>query len=230
MSAFQCSGEQIHQQVLHAREEERKHVARELHDQIIQALVSVNYSVSEISRACPNSASQLSDLQQRLRYVIDDVRRICGRLRPPVLDSLGLIAAIRSHTCSFERESGLPVRLDIDGDIDSRLPECVEICLYRVVQEALSNIQRHAAASQVTVTITVTEAAVMLAITDDGRGFAVPELLDSLICDRHFGLVGMRERLDSVGGTMGLRAAPGCGTTVRAMVPLAADHVHMERE
>lgn len=213
--------EQLHQQILRAREEERKRVARELHDQIIQGLVGLNYYLSDMRmHPRPDMAEQISELQGNIRHTLDDVRRICADLRPPALDSLGLIPAIRSHLRDLERQGALTFVLDVTNDAQPRLPEDVSLCLYRVMQEAIVNVQKHAKATTVRVGIDVQLTEVCLTVQDNGRGFAVPQQLGHLVAGQHFGLVGLRERLDLVHGALSVQSQPRYGTCITARVPL----------
>lgn len=214
-------GEQLHQQILYAREEERKQVARDLHDQIIQALVGLNYNLSEIKKhRDADIDAQITNIQSDLRSVIDDVRRICANLRPPVLDSLGLIAAMRSSIREFECQSQCRITLHVRGDGERRLAEPIELCIYRVFQEAVSNARKHADAHHIVVELDIGAKTVTLSVRDDGKGFCVPTDLDRFLLDKHYGLIGVRERLDMINGRMEIVSAPGKETVLRAIVNL----------
>jgi len=214
--------EQLHQRIVHAREAERKRVARELHDQIIQALIGVNYHLSELRRQREvDRDGAPARLQEEVRCILNDVRRICGDLRPPVLDSLGLVPAVRSRLRELEREGALRVRLQVEGDEEQDLPEEVALCLYRVLQEALLNVQKHAAARQVKVGLRLEPDEVLLSVEDDGQGFTVPPRLGLLTHEGCFGLIGLRERLEIVQGKLKVTSRPGQGTLLEARVPLA---------
>ncbi len=213
--------EQLHQRILQVREEERKRIARELHDQIIQSLVGLNYYLSNMrTHPRPDMAEQIGELQGHVRHTLDDVRRICADLRPPALDSLGLIPAMRSHLRDLERQATLSFVLNVTNDTQQRLPEDISLCLYRVMQEAIVNVQKHAQATTVTVCITVQPTAVSLRVHDNGQGFSVPQHLGHLVADQHFGLVGLRERLELVQGTLKVHSQVGHGTSITACVPL----------
>lgn len=214
-------GERLHRQALSAREEERKRLARELHDQIIQSLVGLNYLLSEMrSYPAPEVWDWVARLQQEVRCSLDEVRRICADLRPPALDSLGLASAVRARLRELDSRTPFQIALSIDGDEESSLPEEVALCLFRVFQEAMLNIQKHAAAQQVTVHLNLAPEAVTLSVVDDGQGFVVPRRLGQLTNDGHFGLMGLSERLDLVHGTLKIASIPGHGTRVEAHVPL----------
>lgn len=213
--------EQILQQALNAREAERKRVARELHDQTIQALVALNYQLADLRAGVPAAESeQIGVIQQTVRQTLVDVRHICADLRPPALDSLGLLPAIRSRLREIERRGLFKVTLRVVGDAEQPIPEVVALCLFRVMQEALSNIEKHANARAVRVTLHFAVDEICLAVADDGAGFTVPQQLGSLIADQHFGLVGLRERLDLVRGRFQVTSTPGAGAYLVARVPL----------
>lgn len=148
------------------------------------------------------------------------MRRICSDLRPPVLDSLGLVPAVRSRLRELESRVSLQVRLQVEGDEEQDLPEEVALCLYRVLQEAVLNVQKHAAARRVVVAVRLRPEAVTLSVEDDGRGFVLPPRLGLLTNEGHFGLLGLQERLELVQGTLRVTSAPGQGTRLEAHVPL----------
>jgi signal transduction histidine kinase len=145
------------------------------------------------------------------------IRRICNDLRPAILD-MGLTSALRELIDHLPRTPFPPrVHLDLEG-AEARLDDEREFALYRVVQEALANVIKHAEASEVTITVRFETAATAVEIRDDGRGFAVPARLEEIGGD-HLGLLGMRERLAGLGGTVCVESVPGQGTRVRAEIP-----------
>jgi signal transduction histidine kinase len=213
--------EQLHQQILWARENERKQIARELHDEIIQSLITMNYHLSEMrkQRGGDNTLS-VTRLQDDLHQVINNVRQICVALRPPVLDSLGLAAAIRSHVRELERRGLCRIVLQVPEELEQPIPEPIAICLYRILQEALVNVQKHAEATQIVVRLDLYDSRIRLVVQDNGKGFSIPPQLDQLLYARHFGLVGIREQLDMINGTLEIASAPGRGTCLEATVLL----------
>lgn len=220
--------DQAYRQLVRGREEERERLAHELHDQAIQSLVGLKFHLAE------KAPDAQVELQSRIDEVIDGLRRLCTDLRPPALDRLGLVAALRSYVDGFSERTGLPVELRVNGDPSAsdstssphrsgqarRLPSEVELSLFRVAQEALTNAWKHAQAPKVEVNLRFGKEAVKLTVSDRGRGFEVPERLGTLAEAGHFGLVGMRERMELVGGTLRVVSGPGQGTTVVAWVPL----------
>lgn len=222
--------EHLRNQTLHAREEERKQVARELHDQVIQALVGVNYQLSDMRAPVRRDLDdQITGLQTSIRQTIDALRRICADLRPPALDILGLAVAVRSYMRMLERRVPFQIALLVDGDEEQPLPEEIALCVFRVLQEALTNARKHAAARQVHVHLAIRQESVCLTVQDDGKGFQVPERLSRLLHDQHFGLVGLHERLDLVDGTLEVESVPGEGTSIRAWVPLPLRDAPVQR-
>ncbi len=205
--------DQAYRHLVRGREEERESLARELHDQTIQSLVGLKFHLAETA---PDTQTEL---QAEIDGMIEALRELCAGLRPPALDRLGLVAALRSYVDDFGARTGLPVELRVDGE-ERRLPPEAELSLFRVAQEALANAWKHAQAPKVEVGLSFGEEAVKLTVCDRGRGFEVPERLGTLAEDGHFGLVGMRERLELVGGALRLTSEPRQGTTIAAGVPL----------
>ena len=203
--------------ILQAQEEERKRVARELHDdtaQILTALlVRLNLLKDEVD---PSLASHLAELRELVSAALEGVRRIAQALRPSALDHLGLTSALGAHVAEFSQRWGLPVHLHL-GELPSLPPE-VELALYRVAQEALSNVAKHANASEAWLVLRYRGARVILEVKDNGRGFSLPEVLGD--GQRGLGIMGMEERLALVGGRLRVRSRPGRGTIVRAEVPI----------
>lgn len=215
--------ELLHQQLLRAREAERARVARELHDEAIQDLIGLNYHLADLrSRIQPDYGEYVNRLQEDVRQIVGDLRDLCADLRPPALDHLGLVAAIRFRIRTVQQQAPFQIRLVVQGDEDEPLPDEVALCLFRAVQEVLNNAQKHAAPSKVEIRLALGGEDVWLSIVDDGRGFRVPTQLERLLDEQHFGLIGLRERLDLVHGTLEVLSAPDQGTQIRIWVPLPA--------
>jgi signal transduction histidine kinase len=214
----------LHQRLVYLREEERKDLARELHDQVIQGLVSLQFQIAHVE-----GESRLP-LYESIGQLVAELRAVCRGLRPPVLDSLGLVPAVRSHVRERARSTGMQIKLEIDGDEERELPEPIALTVFRALQEALANVHKHATANQVGVRLAFGPDALALVVRDDGRGFEVPASLGSLVQRDRFGLVGLRERLDLVRGTMQVRSVPGQGTELSIRVPLAEPTVQDEQE
>ncbi|MCB0011353.1 MAG: hypothetical protein KDE34_05620, partial [Anaerolineales bacterium] len=220
--------EAYQRQVLHVREEERRRLARELHDQVIQALIGLRYGLSHIQNSSAEFGNGQSSklragmdgLQADVGQLVQITRNICLDLRPPAVD-LGLVPSIRSLVNRFELAGGITVEFNIDGDRAIPVPEDVALCLFRCTQEALQNIVKHAQASKVNIDLTMAPDTISLVIFDDGVGFKPPSRLGILMRDNHFGLVGMREQVELLEGSFLLDSAAAAGTTLRIQLPLA---------
>jgi signal transduction histidine kinase len=165
-------------------------------------------------------AEELGAVRAEVRNLLVELRQVCAELRPPMLDTLGLGAALRALAEDWSAQHEVTVQLDLPSNAALRpLPDEVAVNLYRVVQEALANIARHAQAQAVTLCLTWQDARLSLTIQDDGQGFAVPVALRSLTDHGHFGLVGVQERVNLIGGTLTLESAPGRGTAMRVIWP-----------
>jgi len=204
-------------QVLQAQEEERKRVARELHDDTAQALTALLVRLKLLEgEVGPSLAPQIAELRELVAAILEGVRHLALALRPSALDHLGLAAALAAYVQEFSHRWGLPVHLQV-----GRLPPLsaeTELALYRVAQEALSNVAKHAQAAQAWLLLRCRGPRVVLEVKDDGRGFCVQEVLEDR--EKGLGIFGMRERLALVGGRLHIESQPGQGTTVRAEVPL----------
>lgn len=210
----------LHRQVLSAREEERKTVARDLHDLIIQSLIGMNYRLAETQEKLgAQNNLELEIAQGDLRQIITELRQICSNLRPSSLDVSGITAAIQSKVAEIEQVVSFNIRVLIEGNEEQDIPEEVKICAYRLVQEGLLNVQKHAQADHAEVWVRVTSESISITITDNGQGFVVPESLDSLAQNQHFGLVGMKELIDSVSGTLEIISRPGDGCVLAVQIP-----------
>jgi signal transduction histidine kinase len=207
---------QLHQEIVRAREEERKRLSHELHDNIIQALIGLNFDLSHLqSEEAPN-------LRGKVRRIVSDLRQMCSELRPPTLDNLGLVPAIRSLLRELETTNGhLPkIQFRVEGDENIHIPEYIALNTYRVLSESLRNILRHAKANEVQIWLNLRPEKVCLEVKDDGCGFSVPQPLGKLLADQHFGLVGMRERVEYLQGDLSIKSSRGKGTRIVASIPL----------
>jgi signal transduction histidine kinase len=210
---------QAQRQLLRSREEERTRLARELHDGPIQDLVGLNMQLGLLLTDGESPlAETLTAMRAEVRGLLTDLRQLCAELRPPMLDTIGLGAALRVLADEWTSQSSVPVTLDLPADATLRiLSSEIGVNLYRLVQEALTNVAHHADAQSVTIRLTWQDSRLTLTIRDDGRGFVVPSALHELAAQGHFGLVGMQERVSLIGGTCTVESAPGAGTTVRVV-------------
>lgn len=203
------------------REDERKALAREIHDQVIQDLLSFNYRLEEIENTETSDTLQrnLATIRHGIRDVVSGLRQICSDLRPPTIDHHGLSAAIDSMAHDWSERSGIPIQVEIDPAL-GRLPETIELSVFRIVQEGLNNIRKHAAASHVRLSVQRTPSASLLVrLEDDGQGLPVPADLASLTSHKHFGLVGISERVALLGGTMNIDSSKGSGMILQVEIP-----------
>lgn len=204
---------------LRAAEEERRRIARELHDDTAQRLAAILLRLRLLSaeRTGPDRDRLLEEVRSELREAAEAVRRIARGLRPPALEDAGVAAAIRAHVRARLSDGGPEIDLDL-APVDDVLDEEAKLVLYRIVQEALSNVLRHARASKVDVRVQRSADQVVAEVRDDGRGF------DPRVSPREdgrgLGLMGMRERATLVGGRVSVESEPGAGTRIRLEVPL----------
>jgi len=208
--------------LLTEREEERKHLSRELHDQVIQDLLGANYQIEEIegdNAVTPTLKAELIDVREGVREMVADLRRICGDLRPPTIDSLGLGAALQSYTRDWQDRTNINVTLDLDTNF-GRLPEAIELSVFRIVQEGLSNVRRHARASKVKISLTHTSPRnLMVTIADNGSGLAEGFDLSILSTRGHYGLLGISERVALLGGNLRLQNQTEGGLQIQVEIP-----------
>jgi signal transduction histidine kinase len=203
------------------REDERKALARELHDQIIQDMLSVNYRLEEIENVenSPVLQQEIESIRQLIRSMVGELRQLCGDLRPPSIEHHGLSAAIDSLAHEWAERNDIQLQLEIDPSL-GRLPETIELSVFRIVQEGLNNIRKHALARHVRLSLQRTSAANLLVrLEDDGRGLAVPVDLASLSVQKHYGLVGISERVALLGGLMHVESSNGNGTILQVEIP-----------
>ena len=199
--------------VLAAQEAERVGIARDLHDEVGQVLTGVLLQLNAIAESSTEHRKELAQAREAVRRALDEVRRISSELRPEMLEQLGLVSALTELSSSFARVSGVRVERQFPTSLPELTPE-VELAVYRIAQEGLTNVARHAQASQVTIGLEPARDTVVLRLADDGRGVATTPV-------EHGGLRSMRERALLVGGALAIRAAPEGGVEVRLEVPTA---------
>ncbi len=207
--------------LLTEREAERKALARELHDSVIQDLLSVNYRLEEAesNTAPPQHRQELHSVRDAIREVIGDLRQVCRDLRPPTIDNHGLSSAIPSFAREWETRTGIAVQLEIDDTL-GRLPELMELSVFRIIQEALNNVHKHARARNVQLLLLRTVSNNLLVrISDDGRGVRAPADLAEFSAQKHFGLVGISERAALLGGDMHIESSQEEGLTLQVEIP-----------
>jgi signal transduction histidine kinase len=207
--------------LLTEREQERKSLARELHDQVIQDMLGVNYQLEEIEAEAlqPQISENIADVRLSIRGLVDDLRRICGNLRPPTIDSLGLGPALQSFSRDWASRSGIYVDLVLDSQL-ARLPEALELSIFRIVQEGLNNVRKHAQASSVRIELRHNSPrSLIISIADDGKGMPTNFDLASLANNGHYGLLGISERVALLEGRLHVQNLPNGGLLIQVEVP-----------
>jgi two-component system sensor histidine kinase UhpB len=209
----------LSRQVLAAQEEERQRIARELHDETAQSLTSLLIGLRVIEKVTTPQElrSRISDLRAQTGRTLEEVRKMAVDLRPSALDDLGLVAALQGYTDEFARRSRASVEFQVSA-MEERLPDEVQVVVYRIIQEALTNVLKHADAGHVDVSLRREDGAVFASVVDDGRGFDVEAVLRSR--ERGLGLFGMQERIGLVGGTLDIASQPGSCTRVAIRIPV----------
>jgi len=209
--------------VTKVQEEERKRIARELHDDTSQALYALSRQVDNFarnnSRQAPNTTAFLKELQEQLNKTLQGIRRFTQELRPSMLDDLGLLATLRWQVSDLEKQSGVEVRLTVIG-IERRFSAEMELTIFRIVQEALRNVEKHAQASKVEVKIEFCEGKTKISIGDNGKGFDSGRSLADLPREGKLGIAGMEERVRLLNGNMRIESKPDKGTKVMIEVPI----------
>ncbi len=199
--------------------EERSRLARDLHDSISQQLFSMTLTAQaarvQLEKNPARTAAQLERLQETAAAALAEMRALIFQLRPPGLSEQGLVAALQQHVAALGRREGLTMHFEISGD--ERFARGAEQAIYRIAQEALNNVVKHAGACRVTIVLDLEPERVLLRVVDDGAGFDLAELVPE--SGRHLGLTSMRERAAELGGQMELRSQPGKGTEVVVTVP-----------
>jgi PAS domain S-box-containing protein len=212
----------LSRQLLLAQEEERKRISRELHDVIAQTLTGINFRLAALKEDANLSAKQrvenITRTQELVEQSVNIVHEFARELRPRVLDDIGLVPALRAFVKDFMEETGLRVNLSAVAGFE-QVNGDKRIVLYRVAQESLTNVARHAHASRVEVGIQILDGAVCMKIKDNGKGLPEGRVWGDKKIER-LGLLGMRERLEMVGGSFTIESVPGKGTTVTAQIPL----------
>lgn len=209
--------------ITQAQEEERKRIARELHDDTIQALIALSRRMEALltseERLPAPVVRRIEELQHATLDVIQQVRRFSQDLRPSILDDLGLLPTLKELTAELNRQDGLKAEFHPIGP-ERRLSTEVELTLFRIAQEALNNVRKHAQAQHVIMTVEMSDSAVRMMIEDDGKGFKTTTLTEHPRPASKLGLIGMQERARLLGGMLSIDSVPGKGTKVLVNVPI----------
>lgn len=210
------------EQAIIAQEEERKRIAWELHDDTAQSLASLGMDIGALAKNKNLSSVQISrslkTLQTKAESILEGVRSLSKALRPPMLEEFGLLAALKGLINELVEQEQIKVRFNVEGT-SRRLGPDAEITAYRIAQEALSNVKKHAAASECSMMMRYFPRKVVLEIRDNGCGFVIPAPSDSLAYSGRLGLAGMQERARWIGGKLSVKSHPGKGTLVRLELP-----------
>lgn len=208
--------------VIRAQEEERKRIARELHDDTGQLLTALILRIDRLSRTegCPpEAAAQLTQLKDQAQNTLTELRRVMLELRPSILDDLGLVPAVRWYLHERVEREGIRTALREDGLEEERLDADTETTAFRIVQESLTNIIKHAQASSVEVSLNRRDGMLKVQVADDGRGFDTARMAEEATTESHLGIFGMEERAMLVGGELKIQSSMA-GTVVQADIPL----------
>ena len=210
------------QQVTRAQEEERKRISRELHDETTQALVALSRQLDALASSgkglSEDNRLRLEELWQKTNNIMQGVRRLSQDLRPAALDRLGLLSALEWLASDIAEYSGIEIKVNV-VNTERRLPEEVELVLFRITQEALRNVWRHSQATRAEITVEFDESKTRVTVSDNGKGFNLPETIGDLARDGKLGLAGMQERARLLGGSLTVQSEPGRGATITVELP-----------
>lgn len=215
--------------VLRTQEAERKRVARELHDGVSQTLSQVKARIHALMPKSPAQRREAVEVQSLLAKTLEEVRRISHNLLPSELEDLGLVPTVRSLCSDFERRTSIVVNLE-HSDIPDDLPDDLRLALFRIIQEAMNNVEKHAQARTIDLRLQAVDNGVEVVVRDDGVGFHPALLRSQGIRDSRMGLSNMRERALSVGGTLDIVSLPNRGTTIQLHVPLKAQFNYRQHQ
>lgn len=222
----EAARETLRRQLLNAQEEERRRIARELHDQMGQNLTALNVGLKSLLDCQSRSGfgSRVQRLQELATQTARDLHRVAVELRPAALDDLGLVKAIRASTETWSTRYGIEVDLEAGQYESAGITSEIETILYRIIQEALNNIAKHSGATRVAIVLRRTADHVHAIVEDDGRGFDARAASSSGNGSGHLGLLGIQERLGMVGGNLKVESAPERGATLLVQIPIPKAH------
>ena len=209
-------------QVFQIIEEERMRIARDMHDGPAQSMSNLVLQAEILERLVHKPEAILNELQDfknAVRNALDETRQLIFDLRPMTLDDLGLVPTLRKYLKEYSDKNGVPVRFNVVGE-ERRLPGNTEGTLFRIIQEALTNVQKHAHARTAEVTMSMSKDRVIVTIRDDGQGFDIPAAEANLARNRNLGLISMRERAELEQGSLEIKSQPGTGTQIRVEIRL----------
>ncbi len=216
--------------ITRTEEEERKRIARELHDDTVQSLIAIGQRIELVKGTLDDPAeakTRLSELRTMVTGTIASVRQFSRDLRPLTLEDLGLRAAIQYLVNQLAQGEKIEVDLKVEGEVEGVSID-MEVAIYRILQEALNNVKKHARATKVKVWAKFTEEEITLIVEDNGRGFEVPEAMTDFASSGSFGMMGLQERAQLFGGDVIIESQPGVGTTVHMVMPRQPDQAQFE--
>jgi signal transduction histidine kinase len=218
---MQAKLRQLTRQIISAQEEERKMISRELHDEVVQILIGINVQLSTLADSEAKGARTLKEkiarTQRLVKNSVNAVHRFARELRPAALDDLGLIPALHAYSKNLAAQKKISIQIVVNGSVEA-LSGARRIVMFRVAQEALTNVARHACATEIQIRISRTPGVIRMEICDNGKSFSVEKTF--LVKNpKRLGLVGMKERIEMVGGSLAIESAPDKGTTVRVELP-----------
>ena len=209
-------------QVTKAQEEERKRISHELHDETTQALVVLSRRLDTLASSdkglSEDSRLRLEELRQQVNNIMQSVRRLSQDLRPAALDRLGLLSALEWLASDVAEYSGIATKINVLGT-ERRLPEEVELELFRITQEAMRNVWRHSQATRAEITVEFDQSKTRITVSDNGKGFEIPPKINDLTRNGKLGLTGMQERAQLIGGTLTVKSQPGKGSSIAIELP-----------
>jgi two-component system sensor histidine kinase DegS len=210
------------QQITRAQEEERKRISRDLHDDVSPDLIILIQKLDKLASAqrlkLETIKDNLEDIRGQAVKALEGLRATAQGLRPRIIDDLGLVAALEWIAEELERDQHIRSRVETRG-MERRLPPETQILLFRIAQEALNNIRKHARADNVTIGVEGGEENIRMTVTDDGQGFEAPEKIEGMVSEGRLGLMGMHERTRLLNGTLQIKSAPGEGTVITVTLP-----------
>jgi signal transduction histidine kinase len=221
---------QLSARLLQLQDEERRRLGRELHDSLAQSVLAVNLNLAQLTQSPvaldERSSHALSEARGILQEMSREIRTLSYLLHPPLLDELGLVSAIKEYAQGYSARSGIQLEADLQADF-GRLPQEIETALFRIVQESLSNIQRHSGSLTAQIRLRGNSSSVTLELADRGHGMKEMsgESRDGAETRLGVGILGMRERVAQLGGTLAIESSPS-GTTVRATIPVQTEVKH----
>jgi len=209
-------------QIIEAQENERRRISRELHDEIGQALTAIKFNLDmidkELPQTLPTVRGRLGDAKSLSNQTLTAMRQLSMDLRPTMLDELGLIPTLRWYIQNFSNRLNIDSQFQVIG-FEEKLPPQIETAFYRIVQEALNNISKHAGATRVEIFFEHKDSTIFASITDNGRGFDLDSVYHPESPGRSFGIIGMQERVSLLGGKIDIQSSPGSGTRIHIKVP-----------